>query len=546
MALVLHALFPAHIDASGLVGLVVHSQMAKTDWRTDVRLTADAQADDRLAAERVGDDRPFVIAVLGDFTGAGEDGSPAPATAPRRLIEVDRDNFDAVLARFNVRWRGELQAAAPVPAPLPVHITLREFDDFHPDRIVAQIEPLRVLLETRRALEDPARFEDAAAEVMRWAKVPSAAPAAPPPEPAAVVPIDVKPSELLERILSESAHEETPSSPQLGRGDLQRFLETVVGPHLVRVDQARQTALTRAVDQALSQQVRSVLHESSFQRIEAAWRSLRWLVHTAESGSTLKIRVVQLTKDELQSDADANTPPEDSRLGRLLLEPSLAPPALLVGNYEFAHRGEDVGVLQHVGRIARMLRAPFIAAASGALLGWDSLDEMPSATTVARRFEEPGYGEWQALRASPEARWLALALPRLLCRVPYGASRDPVESFDFEEPAAGAGHEQLLWGNPAFAVAAVIAGAFAAEGWSLDPSSEVQRLEGLPLYVYDDDGTAVTQPCAEALLNERLVEVLEQAGLIPVVAYRDADTIALPCLQSLAAPRAPLAWTESS
>lgn len=517
--------------------------MAKTDWRTEVRLTADVRSDEHPAREREGAERPFVIVVLGDFTGATEDRRPATTLPPRGLVEVDRDNFDGVLARFDVRWLGELQAGGAAPAPLPVRITVRELDDFHPDRLVAQVEPLRVLLETRRALQDPARFDEVAAQVMQWADVPSAAPAAPAPERCAAAPTDVKPSELLERILNESADTTTPSAPRPRPGDLQRFLETVVGPHLIKIDRARQTTLIHAVDQALSQQVRCVLHDACFQRVEAAWRSLRWLVRAAETGSDLKIRIVQLTKDQLRSDVAANTPLEDSHLGRLLLEPSLASPALLVGNYEFTNSSEDLGVLQRAGGIARMLRAPFIAAASGALLGWDSLEERLSAAAVARRFEGPDYREWQALRASPDARWLALTWPRLLCRVPYGANRDPVESFDLEEFAAGARHEQLLWGNSAFAVAAIIAGAFTAEGWSLDPSREVQHLDGLPLFVYDEDGTPVTQPCAEALLNERLVEALEVAGLMPVVAYRDTDSIALPCLQSLATPRAPLTWS---
>ncbi len=517
--------------------------MAKTDWRTEVRLTADVRSNERPARERESGERPFVIVVLGDFAGVTEAGSPATTSTPRHLVEVDRDNVDALLPRFDVLWRGELQSAAgAAPAPLPVQYTVREFDDFHPDRIVARVEPLRVLLETRRALQDPARFEDVAAEVMRWAGVPSAAPAAPARPPAAAAAIDVKPSELLERILDESPDPGTPSGPQARPGDLQRFLDAVVGPHLVKVNRPQQTALTHAVDAALSQQVRSVLHDPAFQRVEAAWRSLRWLVRTVETGSELKIRVVQLTKDELRSDVAANMLPEDSRLGRLLLEPSVAPPALLIGDYEFTHSRDDVGVLQHVGSITRMLRAPFIAAASGSMLGWEARQEMPSAAAVVRRFEAPDYREWQALRASPEAHWLALAWPRLLGRVPYGAGSDPVESFDLQEFPAGAAHEQLLWVNAAFAVAAVIASAFTAEGWSLDPSLEVQHVEGLPLFVYDEDGTPVTQPCAEGLLNERMVDALVEAGLIPVVAYRDADSIALPCVQSLAIPRAPLTW----
>jgi type VI secretion system protein ImpC len=253
-----------------------------------------------------------------------------------------------------------------------------------------------------------------------------------------------------------------------------------------------------------------------------------------------------MTKDDLQQDLAASPVLEESGLARLLLDPASVPgsqPAtLLIGNYEFAHTREDLALLERLGGIAQQLRAPFVAAASPRLLGCASFTEMGSASDVMRRLQEPSYQEWHALRHSPVSRWLALGLPRLLLRLPYGAATEPVDTFLFEEYIPGSDHEQLLWGNPAFAVGAVVAGAFAVAGWPLEISEGGQRLEGFPLYIYHEEGMAMTKPCAEVLLSERVVTALEEAGLVPLVSYRDTDAVALPCLQSLGEPRSLLQW----
>jgi type VI secretion system protein ImpC len=516
--------------------------MATTNWRSEVRLTADIDAAEQPAGEKLSDERPFVMVVLGDFRGIAV-GLPPDQTGPlrnRRLLDIDRDNFDAILARFNVRWEAMLGGLpGQSEAGMPAQFALRELDDFHPDRLVEQLMPLRSLIETRRGLESPSQFEAVAAEVMRWAQPTSAdTPRTP----------DVAPSELLDRILDQSHARAGQTAQEPWSGDLQQLLKHIVRPYLVKIDTARQTALIDAVDQALSQQVRAILHHPRFRQLEAAWRSLRWLVNTAETGAHLKIRVLQMTKDELEQDLAASPRLEESGLARLLLEPASIPgsqpAAILIGNYEFAHTTEDLALLERLGSIAQRLRAPFVAAASPRLLGCASFTEISSASDLAQRFQELSYQRWHPFRRSPAARWVALVLPRLLLRLPYGSATEPVDTFAFEEDIAGSNHEQLLWGNPAFAVAVVVAGVFGAQGWSLDISERGYRLDGLPLYIYQEEGTAMTKPCAEVLLSERVVEALEQAGLVPLVSSRNTDTVVLPCIQSLGEPRSPLRWSR--
>lgn len=147
--------------------------MATTNWRSEVRLTADIGAAEQPAAEELSDERPFVIIVLSDFGGTTDSVAPDQGTPlhHRQLLDIHRDNFDAILARFNVRWEAMLGGLPGQPeAGMPAQFALRALEDFHPDRIVEQLMPLRSLIETRRRLESPSQFEAVAAEVMRWAQ----------------------------------------------------------------------------------------------------------------------------------------------------------------------------------------------------------------------------------------------------------------------------------------------------------------------------------------------------------------------------------------
>ncbi|MBP1595052.1 MAG: hypothetical protein H6Q05_429 [Acidobacteria bacterium] len=513
--------------------------MTSRKWDADIQLSSDLETAEQSHAEKRDAGRKLVIGVMADFRGPfGRDSVQAGAPLrKRKFLDVDRDNFDAVLARLGVRWQGKLQGVPGAGSEgFPVELEIRSMEDFHPDRIVEQIPALRALHGILAAMEDPARFEAAAAQVLQWTGAekepePASRPSVTPP------PVAVDGAELLSAILHEQ-----PQAPAGRASDLDRFVREIVEPHLVRIDTRRQEAMSAAVNEALSIQVRTVLHDPAFRALEALWRSLYRLVLVA--GSDTCVCVLQARKEELLEDVMSGGRLEESGLAGLLLERTSVPGSkrfsLLVGGYEFSHGLEDLAVLERMGNIGADLKAPFVAAAHPGLFGLRSYGEMPEAVEMERRMESDDYGPWRLLRKTRAARWLALAAPRLLCRMPYGPGSDPVESFPFQEFAAPAVHEDFVWGGPGFGVAAVFAGAFAEEGWQMNPAEAVPRIDGLPLYVYKEGGEDVTKPCAEALLGERMVEMFMENGILPLVSYRDADIVSFPSLQMLAHPRAPI------
>jgi len=253
---------------------------------------------------------------------------------------------------------------------------------------------------------------------------------------------------------------------------------------------------------------------------------------------------VDVTRAELAADL-ATAELRQSRAYRLLVEQPLGTPggvpwAALAGNYTFAPTVGDGVFVARLAHLAQHAGAPFLAGAHPSFVGCPSFADAPdpddwTATTAAK-----GEEVWQALRQTPQASYVGLALPRVLTRLPYGKDGSACESFAFEEVSPGARHEDYLWGNPAFACAYLLGQAYDERGWDFRPGA-AQDVEGLPAYVHEVDGERDLLPCAEALLRDRGVAALLDRGLIPVQSFQDRDAVRIARWPSLAEPPVPLA-----
>jgi type VI secretion system protein ImpC len=226
--------------------------------------------------------------------------------------------------------------------------------------------------------------------------------------------------------------------------------------------------------------------------------------------------------------------------------PGGIPWTLLVGDLTFQATSRDAELLGRIGALAARAGAPFVAGGSPGLVGCATIADAADPADWQSPPDAEARAAWDALERVPQARFLGLALPRLLLRMPYGKATEPLERFAFEELTEDRPHESYLWGSAAFAVALLLAEAFDAEGWEMTGAH--QEIDGLPFHVVRKDGQTSSKPCAEVVLTVRAYGRLVDSGLMPLLSFKDQDLVRLPTVQSIASPSAPLAgrWGGSS
>ena len=422
---------------------------------------------------------PMRLLVLGDFSGktATERAPLASRPAPR----VDIDNFDDVMRRLAPR--------VSVPAG---EIRFEQIDDFHPDRLYARLDLFKALREART--RPPASSDD-----------------------------------LLGRLLGKPAESGAP--PAASPGGLTGLIRDIVAPHIVKDTSAQTETYVAAVDAAIAQQMRALLHAPAFQSIEAAWRGVRWLVSSLELDEQLQLHLFDVTSEELLADVvAAQGTLAQTGVYRAVVDRSRNVPggerwSALVGLMQFGPSDADIGLLAALGLIASQAGGPLLAGADLTLAGDDA------GALVG----------WQALRRSEAAPWIGLAAPRVLLRMPYGKGSDPIEAFAFEEFAGPPVQDELLWGHASLAMALLIGRSFIARGWEMEPGDE-REIGDLPAYTFVRDGEREMQPCGERPLSESQTNTLLKAGLVPIASRRDRNAVVAIRFQSVADPPAPLAW----
>jgi type VI secretion system protein ImpC len=265
----------------------------------------------------------------------------------------------------------------------------------------------------------------------------------------------------------------------------------------------------------------------------------------------LTVSLIDVSKAELAADLSSAEDPRATGTYKLLVDPTVNTPggkpwAILTLVATFESSEEDVATLGRLATIARLAGAPILAAASPHAAGCASFAETPDPDDWQRPVSAEEREAWSALRHHEDARYLGLALPRFLLRLPYGKKDTPVESFAFEEITSESSHEDYLWGNPAFALAELLGRSYGESGWGLRPG-RIDQIDGLPVHIRRFEGEAEAKPCAEAILSHRAAETLINSGLIPVLSVQNSDAIQVASFLSVAEPATPLAgrWRSS-
>jgi type VI secretion system protein ImpC len=287
------------------------------------------------------------------------------------------------------------------------------------------------------------------------------------------------------------------------------------------------------LDKKLSAQVNLIIHHSDFSGLEGAWRGLDYLVSNTATSDHLKIRVMNISKKELGKTIKRfkGTAWDQSPLFKRLYEEEYGtaggePYGALVGDYYFNQTPPDMEVLKGIAQIASSSHMPFISAADPSIMNLDSWQELANPRDIAKIFSTPEYAAWRSFRESDDSRYVALTLPRVLSRTPYGAKSNPVEEFDFEEDTGAGDSSKYNWMNSAYAMALNINRAFANCGWcaNIRGVESGGMVEGLPTYTFptDDGGVAMKCPTEIAITDRREAE-LSRNGFLPLIHWKNTD-----------------------
>jgi type VI secretion system protein ImpC len=305
-------------------------------------------------------------------------------------------------------------------------------------------------------------------------------------------------------------------------------------------------AIIAEIDKKLSDQVNAIMHSERFQQVESAWRGLHYLVNNSETDEMLKIRVMNISKKDLAKNLKKykGTAWDQSPVFKKLYEEEYGqlggePYGSLVGDYYFDHTPGDVELLGQMAQIAAAAHAPFLAAASPTSMGMDSWQELANPRDLTKIFSSPEYAGWRSLRESDDAKYVGLAMPRFLSRVPYGAKTNPVEEFDFEEETGGGEHSKYTWTNAAYAMAVNVNRSFKQYGWctSIRGVESGGAVEELPVHTFPSDDGGVDMKCpTEIAISDRREAELANCGFMPLIHRKNTDVAAFIGAQSLQKP----------
>jgi type VI secretion system protein ImpC len=485
------------------------------------------RASDQPASARPTSETPFCIAILGDFSGRENRAICEPSTVgERRVWQVDRDNFDEVLSNLHP----ELQF--PTESGVPLIFRFTELEDFHPDRLFNH-EAFQKLKSLREQVQDPSTFKGIAG---RTGILP--APINDPVrESARVTAPDsarLASGSLLDEMIEET-ESRVPLEPPPRINEVKEFARQLAAKYAVSAPDVRQPEVIASVDRAIGDTMRTILHHPDFQALEAIWRAAFLLVRRLETGSQLKIFLLDISKQELAADLRPSEDLRETGIFRQIIDktvetPGADPFTIVVGAFRFGSTIEELQLLAKLARVADGGGAVLLAEADSLLLGCSSIEESPSP----RDWKRPeSQSVWETLRSQPESASIGLALPRFLLRLPYGKETSRLDYFDFEECNGSPNHDDYLWGNPAFVVALMVGQSFEDSGWKMQLGHRSQ-VENLPLHTYRVEGDLRAKPCAEVLLTEEAVERVLEQGLIPLVSYKGRDEVRVGRFQSIA------------
>lgn len=285
------------------------------------------------------------------------------------------------------------------------------------------------------------------------------------------------------------------------------------------------------IDALITEQLNEVMHQPDFQKLEASWRGLHFLVMGTETGSQLKLRVLNTSSKDLLADLEKAVEFDQSALFKMIYEEEYGtfgghPYSCLMADFEFGRHPQQFALMEKLAEVAAAAHAPMIASASPRMFDMDSFTDLGTPRDLSKIFESAEMVKWRSFRDSEDSRYMVLTLPHTLMRLPYGPNTVPVEGIDFAEDVDGRDHSKYLWGSAAWAMAQRITNAFSMYGWT----AAIRGVEGggvvkgLPTHTFKTDEGDIALKCpTEIAITDRREKELSDLGFIALCHCKGTD-----------------------
>ncbi len=360
--------------------------------------------------------------------------------------------------------------------------------------------------------------------------------------PAAVAAETTVQKGLLDQIVEEGRLGRDAESRTRGKDLVKQFVAQFLDGSMTlsRDSEEMITRRIAQIDHLISLQLNEVMHHAAFQKLEGSWRGLKYLVNKTETSEMLKIKIFNCSKKELLRDLQRAPEFDQSAMFKKIYEEEFGvfgghPFGCLVGDYEFGKGPEDMELLEKISQVAAAAHAPFITGTNSEMLNLDSYTDLNAPRDLAKVFDTTEYAKWKSFRASEDSRYVALTLPHILMRDPYGKATRAVDEFDYEEAVDGTDHKKYLWGNAAWALASRITDSFAQYNWcaTIRGVEGGGKVEGLTVHNFSTDDGDIAMKCpTEVQIPDRREKELADLGFVPLVHCKNTDYAAFFSVQT--------------
>jgi type VI secretion system protein ImpC len=480
---------------------------------------------------------PFLIGVLADLGRNTE--RDLPRLRDRRFTVVDCDNVEEVLRAADTRLQISVPNCIDVnssPSEFMLELRFGVLDDFSPRGIAAQVPQMHDIRAMRVQLALLAEYfairKSLSRELFQFLSHPSVIAFL---GQQASTPIDEANAELAGEVAEQSKR--AFSSALWSDLDLCVLLQASASCNAASVDDLPVAVARRIaqIDAQVSKQLNHIMHDPALQRLEATWRGLAYLTRETETGSLLKIRVLNASKKELIKEMQkAIGATDENNFYRKLVDEDgvfgYEPYALLLCDFELTNDPLDVYVAERLASIGKAISAPVVFGASSELLGLESWNELPLPRNLRKIFWANEYAKWNSLRESPQAGHLIVTLPPLLARLPWD-TRDTPDAHSIAYAELMASRQDYVWLNSAYGLVSVIAKSFARDRWCADLRGPIWgRIDGLPSHyvVEGNEIIEVVGPTAIDISEHRHLE-LGSLGFTSIARHARGEFAALTC-----------------